>query len=501
MKRQRLIGASLFCGLLSTSAAYADVTSAQVWQNWKDLSTGYGQKVTTTSEVQQGDTLVITGMVIESVTPEVSLRGTLDEVRFRELGDGRVEVTMSPEYPITVETVEGETTTKISISLIQNNLKMIADGTVDATSYEFTSDSISVQSTEVLENGAPFPVAFSLVANGTGGSYLVTRRPADVIDLQSEFRAGDMQLTVKATDTEQGSDVDVSASIAQIAVTSGGVFGAAMDPEQFSDALNAGFAVDLAMTYGAINYTVNVTDATGPTTVKGKVDEGGLGFAVDKLKMAYKGGARGVEVLLSGAQIPFPEVALRYAETAFDFRLPMSKAEDEQDFNLTMKVQDLTVSDEIWGLVDPGQQLSREPATLVIESRGKALLTADLTDEEAMSSGTPPGELRSLNIPALQLKIAGAELTGSGAFTFDNTDLTSFDGMPAPTGSLSLALAGGDALLSKLTGLGLVPADQAMSVRMMAGIFARPGPAPDTLTSTIEFKDKSLLINGSPMPF
>ncbi len=501
MRYRGLIGGSLLCGLLSTTAAMADVTAAQVWQNWKDLTASYGQKMTTASEVQQGDTLVVTGMVFESITPEASVRGSLDEVRFRETGDGKVEVTMSPTYPITMEVTDGDKTTKISVALTQSNLKLIAGGTVDATSYDFTSDSISVASTEVLENGAPFPVSFGFTANGTGGSYLVTRKPADVIDLQSDFRASDISLMVKATDAEQGSDVDFAGTMAQVAVTSGGVFGGAIDPAQFAAALNAGLAADMAMTYGAISYTANVTDANGPTSIKGKIDSGSIGLAVDKLKIAYKGGAKGVEVLLSGAQIPFPEVALRYAETAFDFRMPLSKAEEEQDFNLTVKVQDLTVSDEIWGLVDPGQQLSRDPATLVIETKGKAVLTKDITDEATMSDGSPPGELRSLDIPALQLKIAGAELTGSGAFTFDNSDLTTFDGMPVPTGSLSLALAGGDALLTKLTGLGLVPADQAMSVRMMMGIFAKPGPTPDTLTSTLEFKDKTLQVNGMPMPF
>jgi hypothetical protein len=217
---------------------------------------------------------------------------------------------------------------------------------------------------------------------------------------------------------------------------------------------------------------------------------------MDKLALAYKGGAKGVEVLLSGAQIPFPEVALRYAETAFDLVMPLSKADAPQDFRMGVTLRDLTVSDEIWAMVDPMANLPRDPATLVIDARGKATLTSDIMDEAAMNSGLPPGQLESFDLPALQLKIAGAELTGNGALTFDNTDLTSFDGMPAPTGTVTLNLTGGNTLLDKLVAMGMIPEDQAMGARMMMGMFARPGNGPDTLTSTLEFKDKGFFANG-----
>jgi len=35
-----------------------------------------------------------------------------------------------------------------------------------------------------------------------------------------------------------------------------------------------------------------------------------------------------------------------------------------------------------------------------------------------------------------------------------------------------------------------------MGARMMMGMFARPGDGPDTLTSTLEFKDKCFFANG-----
>jgi hypothetical protein len=59
-----------------------------------------------------------------------------------------------------------------------------------------------------------------------------------------------------------------------------------------------------------------------------------------------------------------------------------------------------------------------------------------------------------------------------------------------------MKLVGGNGLLDKLVAMGLIPKDQAMGARMMMGMFARPGDGVDTLTSTIEFKDKGLFANG-----
>ena len=42
--------------------------------------------------------------------------------------------------------------------------------------------------------------------------------------------------------------------------------------------------------------------------------------------------------------------------------------------------------------------------------------------------------IHSLDVDELQLTVAGADLTGTGAFTFDNEDMMTWGGMPAPDG-------------------------------------------------------------------
>ena len=104
-----------------------------------------------------------------------------------------------------------------------------------------------------------------------------------------------------------------------------------------------------------------------------------------------------------------------------------------------------------------------------------------------------------MNVNALQLTVAGADLTGTGAFTFDNTDLETYGGMPKPTGKLALKLVGGNGLMDKLVALGVLPEDQAMSARMMLSMFANPGAGEDELNSELEFKDGGFFANGQQL--
>ena len=499
MRGQRLVGVTILCGLLSTTALHAEVSSDEVWQAMKDMVASTGQTVSTLSEERSGDALVVKGMTFTSTQPEVTVTGTLDEISFRDVGDGTVEVTMSPTYPIHAEAKNdaGEPVT-IDVAVTQTNLRMLVGGSPEAMTYDFTSDAVSVATTNVTEAGAPLPVNVNVVASGAGGRYALTRRDGTLMDLESSFNAGDIKISIAAKDDAQNSDLTLDASVSQFAAVTKGSFGPMLDMAKLIDALNAGFATDVAMTFGPLSYTMNIVDAQGPTSIRGKSDGGSFGVVIDKSKVAYRGGSKAVEAIITSSQIPFPEVAIRYAESVVDFVMPVAAAPEAQPFALTTKLIDLTVSDEIWGLFDPLATLPRDPATLIVETKGTAVLDVNVMDEAAMAQlgGQPPGKIMSFDLDALQLKIAGADLTGNGALTFDNTDLTTFPGMPAPTGKIDLMLVGGNALLDKLIALGYVPEDQAMGVRMMLGMFARPGTAPDTLTSTLEFKDKGFFANG-----
>ena len=107
----------------------------------------------------------------------------------------------------------------------------------------------------------------------------------------------------------------------------------------------------------------------------------------------------------------------------------------------------------------------------------------------AMAMADMPAELYELTLNTLVVDAVGAMLTGEGAFTFDNSDMQTFPGMPRPQGQLTAELSGANGLLDKLVAMGIVPEDQAMGARMMMGMFAVPA-GDDKMTSTIEINEQ-----------
>ncbi len=497
MRMTGLAVATAAHALLSAPALQAQVQAEAIWQQWKDFAAAGGQSVTAASERRQGDTLVISGLAVSSTEEGVTARATLDEMRLREPGDGTVEITMSPATAMTIDTTsDGGAPVSVALAMNQSGLKVIASGTPAATTYRLAASSVEIVTTGVTEGGAALPVEVRLAVAAPAGTYAVTQGEGGRFTLASEIAAGEAVLDVRARDEKAPSDLVLHAGVAQLAAVSGGDFLPAAAMEDLGAALKAGFASNLAMTFGPLDYRIDATDASGPTAIRGKSQGGTFGVAMDRSRMAFAGGGTGVEMTVTSARMPLPEVALRYAEGAFEMVMPVLAGPDPQKFALTTRLVGLAVSDEVWNLVDPGATLPRDPATLILESSGTVRLTADLTDEAAMAAPVPPGELLSLDLAALQLTLAGAELKGSGALTFDNSDTTTFNGLPLPTGTVNLTLDGANALIDKLIAIGLLPEEQAMGARMMLGMFARPGAGPDSLVSTLEFKDKGFFANG-----
>jgi hypothetical protein len=290
----------------------------------------------------------------------------------------------------------------------------------------------------------------------------------------------------------------VKGSIADFKGNSDSMIPNDVDFEQFAMALTAGFAAKGALTWGAGGYEFSSTDSGTEVTGSSTSDSGNLNFGMDRDTIHYGGTAVGTKASFTSSDFPFP-VDITIAESVFNLLMPVNKTDAPADFGMTIKLGDLTVSDGIWGMIDPGSILSRDPATINLELDGKAIWLVDIMDptsEEAMNTDIP-GQLHALTLKALQVKVAGADLTGAGAFTFNNDDLETFDGFPAPTGALDLKLVGGNGLMDNLVKMGLLPEDQAMGARMMMGLFAVVGDGDDTLTSKIEVNaDGSIMANG-----
>lgn len=499
----RQLGSSTIAIFITGSAAWADVTAQQVWTDFKSYLEDFGYSVEGTEDVA-GDTVTVTGLTLTFDSPQDGTTASMamDSLIFAETGDGRVEVTMPAQMPLAfsftppADQPEGEDVSG-TVDYTQQGFTMVVSGDPDDMVYAYGAAAMAFTLTGLVVDGQPVTIDEAVmrltdVAGENSMSGTDLRSSAQTMTAAALSYVLDM-----ANPEDPTGRISFAGGLENLAFDGTVSLPADADMNDLPAAMRAGFAVDGGYSYEGGSSDISVTGQGQTFEGSTSSDAGRLTVKMDGTQIAYSGTATGVAMNYSGSEIPLP-ITLGMGEAGFNMLFPIGQTEEPTDFALGLTLADVTVSDAIWGMIDPAGQLPRDPATLAFDLTGKARVTQDIMDEAAMMAATtPPGELHALTVNALTLAIAGARLTGAGDFTFDNTDLTTFDGMPRPEGALDLELTGGNTLLDTLVAMGLLPEDQAMGARMMLGLFARPGPTPDSLTSRIEINaEGQVLANG-----
>jgi hypothetical protein len=493
----RVSAAALFA---SAPAAFADVTAADVWAQFKSYMQTGGQTMSVGSEQMAGDTLTITDLQIAMDSPEAGVNATISILTFKENGDGTVTVTLPPEYPLALTMKpEGESEGTMNMVIKQTNLTAIASGTPENLNYAYAGEKIAVvlESLDLADDEPPVDMTMEMAFNGVSGTYSIGSGEMRAFTAATNAASLTIDAHIEAPDEDTTVEVHLNAS--NLASSSSGSLPATANYADMAAMIASGFAVTGALNYGASQFSFEINEAGDETSIQGTGATGGIDFKMSGDGISYATRGTGLDMSVSGGDIPFPSIDVQLAEGGFGLTMPLSKSDSPKPVGLLVKLVGLAVNDDIWGMIDPGGALPHDPATLIVSVSGTANWLVDIMApdaEEQMAMGMP-GMLHSLAIDELQVSIAGADLTGTGAFTFDNEDMMTWGGMPAPDGSVDLALSGGNGLIDKLVTMGLLPQDQAMGARMMMGMFARPGDGPDNLVSKIEVKKEgSIFANG-----
>jgi hypothetical protein len=484
----------------------ADVTAEQVWSGWRGALDNAGYTVSADTE-RTGDVLNVRGLTLDFDVPDEPDRMTirLGDIAFVNNDDGTVEMALPDTLPvdITVTPPEGAAT-ELGMSLATTELSVVVSGAPADMTYTYSAASARLGLEELTVEGAPvdmetFGAVEMTVADMAGTTRLIEGEPRRTVQT---LDTGAMSYLVDVAPPEGEADrVVMRGGADALEVQAETHLPAEMAAEDMARMLAAGFALDLRVALDGSNIEYSVTeDGAKAMTGSSRSDSSGLRVALDDSRALYHGEAEALDIAAAGGELPLP-IEAAAEQTAVTLELPVAAGDTPQDFGLDLRFAGVTVSDMIWGIFDPAENLPRDPATLALDVAGTAMITGsplDPGDMEALDSPAAlPAELRSLSLEDLTVSAVGAELTGAGAFTFDPENRAAFAGMPAPSGEVKLELVGGNTLLDTLVGMGLVPEEQASGVRMMMGLFAVPGEGEDTLTSTIEVKESGqILANG-----
>lgn len=506
MTRLTTLTASTALSLILPASAFADLTAAEVWEDWQSYmaSSGY---VVTASEASAGGTLTVSDVVMSidlgDDAGEGSSAVTMDEIVFTETGDGTVSITLPQDTSIDVAFIpEGEDDeVKLGMSYTQTGPVMTASGSVGDVTYDYSADQIELTLDGVEVSGVILTneiARASVVANNVVSE--MSNQVGDLRSINQSVSAGDLAYDFFFEDPEGEGTFKLTGEMQGLSFGGQGELPLEADPQDFNAMLNDGFAFDgtFGSTSGGYDMTFNGPDGGG--TINSASEGAALRVAMGQDGLNYDIVQKGISLNMLLTELPLP-MSFSAGEVSTKILMPLQKSDEEQSFGMALGLTDFTMSDALWGLFDAAGQLPRDPATLVVDLSGKAKLLFDFLDPEQAAvleqSDAAPGELNALTLNALELDALGAKLTGAGDFTFDNSDLVTFDGLPRPKGAVDLSLVGGNGLLDKLVAMGLLPEDQAMGARMMMGLFAVPGEGEDTLQSTIEVNDEGhVLANG-----
>ncbi len=495
MKNWKAIaGSAAFVTLMSSTAAFADISAKEVWDDWRLYMSGMGYKLTSNDTFSDG-TVTVDDLVMEMKIPEgeETLTVSVGQITFTDRGDGSVAIGLAPDLPVKIM-VEDEFTA--SLKYTHQALDMTVSGAPKELHYDYKAAAMGVELVDLMMDGKKFHNAvFNMNMQGIAGE--ATNIAADLREMAESFTAKSVTYDIAMKEPGGDGSFKIKGDVANLAGKFTASMPANINLEKMAQTLSDGFAFAGGFSWGASGYKISSSDDGENMQGESQMRSGSFDMKMDREQLMYASDVKGIKASISGSAVPLPSIDYQLGSAGFKLLMPVNKSKKASDFSFAINLDQLSVSEAIWGLFDPSAVLPRDPATIRLALDGKANWLVDIMDPKSSKKADVPGQLHALTLKELQLSIAGADLTGRGGFTFDNNDLKTFDGLPAPEGEVNLELTGGNGLLDNLIKMGLVPQDQAMGIRMMIGMFAVVGDGPDTLTSKIEVKsDGSILANG-----
>lgn len=487
--------------VISAQGAFADVSAQDVWSDWKAYMTGTGYTIDGT-EAMSGNTLTVSDITMTMPIPEQDGTGSfsMPEIQFTENGDGTVNVVLPKEFPMTISGVDGDDRFSVEILYAHDGAPMVVSGDTSAMTYDYASSMATMSLGKIEATGEDIPEdAVKLVIEMKDMASKTVMNIADQRSYDQSFSLGQLNYDLSFNDPDSDDGGSFKGALNQLNFTGNSIIPDGVEQPFLPDLVKAGMEGDFSATFGSGNSEIKITGSDS-FDMQSSSTGGAFSAAISKAGLAYDVQQQGLSVNVAGSEIPFP-LALTMAEIGFKLAMPITPSDEQQDFGLGITLRDFAVPEMLWGMVDPAGALPHDPATIVLDLAGKGTLLLDIFDPKVMESvergNEAPGELNALSVKELLVSAAGAKLTGTGDFTFNNEDLATFDGMPAPDGVANIQLEGANGLIDSLISMGLMSDSDAMGARMMMGMFGVPGEGEDTLTSEIKVsEDGQIHANG-----
>ena len=413
---------SAFALMAFAFPALADVTPAEVWQNWVDYYKANGYTVTEGTREEAGETLSVKDVAVSFAAPDdqgaVSL--TFPEITLSGTGDGKVRTTFAETSPFTLS-FKNEEDEPVSITgnVVAKNAEIVTSGSAADMTHatkaaEFTANLTSIKT---ADKETAMPVTLRLL------NVAATQRhvDGDAIKIDFDGTAERLEVTADVKDLEdqeggKGS-LKLNGGMDNLASTGSFVMPKGVDiAKDMNAALKAGLSMDGTMSAGAgkIDFQFDGTSETGEAEsgsgtaeVKGVELTGGMSAA----GLKYQGSSDASSVQFTSPQVPVP-VSYALEGSTFDLQMPIMKSDQPAPFKFAYSLSGLTIADGLWDLFDSAKVLPRDPASLDVDVTGLAKVTMDLFD---------PASMKAMEDAANAADAAGTDAAGTDTAGTDDT--------------------------------------------------------------------------------
>ncbi|SMR82086.1 hypothetical protein SAMN04488030_2428 [Aliiroseovarius halocynthiae] len=478
----RLASATIFGVSILSSPAYADLTADDVWQHFQQSSSVFGGTLNG-QKSESDDGLALQKVVFDLPLPFDfgTVQMDLGAFDLRNMGDGRVEMIVpeSAVYNLTYTDTDGESFDG-SMTMTQQGLSNILSGTpeeitfdqkADRLDFKFDISDLPADLQRVTMNG-------SIV--GFEGQSVTSRADMNTTNVIYAFQ--EQSMTMTQTMAIEGEDPITVEAI----TTSGRVEGdtrlvtpsAGINLANLAKALRDGFVLE--GTNSIAGYSSKQVSSQNDTVVMAQTSSAAsyeTTMKVDASGAMISGPASDVQIQMEMPMMPGLPLGGKIASVSATVQAPLLKDDGFGPAAVSFELTGLELDEMLWAMGDPAGALPHDPVDLKIDLSGTLKNNIEWLDFANVETSFDalgemlPVEPGSATLNALRVSAVGAEITGEGAFTFDSSDLETFEGLPRPEGKLTLRAKGLTVLSQKLEQLG-IPAEQIYGAMMMLEMFS-----------------------------
>lgn len=492
---------------LPTAPALA-LTAEEVWADWTRLARAADVTIAATTR-REGDRLVVSGISIPVGPPGERVDLQLDRIELQDLPDGRVAVLLPPRFPVTVEGPGIAGRERVTLSASAPALSLVVSGIGETAAFDLTAPSLTV----TLDRIEP-PIDETVEVTVALADLVVEHRMdllAETQEVATTASLGALRGEVRYDDgqEERGTitlDLTGMTSSLNAVLPPGFVPDPAANPDlppptvqELLDFFAAGLRLSGEATVSSFALTADMTGSAQGGMADITLESAKVSAGLDQTAAHYEIALGRMGIV--GRDLPEEELSdieMGVKDAGYGVSVGIGDLVSPQDARFWVRMTDLTLPAEAWAEADPSGVLGTEPISWALDVTARYALGAEMLqpDWQPVPGVFPPLDLIEVALKELAFSGAGIRVGGSGALGFDESDLVTFQGVPAPEGKLSFTAEGVNGLIDRLVAAGMVPEEELTGLRMGLMFIAKAGPTPDSLVSMLEFRDKGFFLNG-----